>query len=142
MATNDFGSSVQEAGERVERAKASLLARVELLKQKLVDARGKVDLRAQIAAHPLPAVGIAFALGILAGLQRTPTNTSVGATVTGGRTLSGTVLAGVAAVGLRLLREVAIGQLGHVARQWWIEHGGSSEESASHQPDVEPFLEH
>ena len=141
MATNDGGPSVQEADERVERAKASLLARLELLKQKLTDAKGKVDLRAQITARPLPAVGIAFVLGVvLAGRRRTHVDTSGGAA---GRTLTGTALAGLAAVGLRLLREVAIGQLGDIAKQWWVEHGGaSSEERASQLPAVEPFLEH
>jgi hypothetical protein len=144
MASNDFGRSVQEADERVERAKASLLARVELLRQKLVDAKGRVDLRAQIAAHPLPAIGVAFALGMLAGRQRTRIASAVGSTpIPHGRTLPGTALAGLAGMGLRLLRELAIGQLSIVARQWWIEHGGgTSEERASYQPDVEPFLEH
>ena len=136
MATND---AVREADERVERAKASLLARLDLLKQRLVDAKEKVDLRAQITAHPLSAVGVAFALGMLAGRRRTPTITPASAAQ---RTLVGTALAGVAAVGLRLLREVAIGQLADVARQWWIEHGGSAEERASRERAVEPFLEH
>src|SRR5512140_3681281 len=60
-----------EATQRAEHAKASLLARVELLKHKVTDAGHQLDPRAQIAKHPLPAVGIAFALGVLAGLMRT-----------------------------------------------------------------------
>jgi hypothetical protein len=144
MSTNDLDDPAREADQRAERAKASLMARLEQLKQRFADVKHQVDVRAQIAKHPLPAVGIAFALGVLAGLpgSRTPSPES-----TAGRSLTGAAVAGLAAVGLRLLREVALSQLGSVAKQWWIEHTGGSpgspyEARASHQRDVEPFLEH
>lgn len=140
MATND-SAETRNAEERVERAKASLLSRLDLLKQKLTDARHKVDLREQIALHPLPAVGIAFVLGALAGLQRTHAASAAGAT---SRPLVNAAFAGIAALGLRFVREVALSQLGHVAKEWWTEHDNtpSSEARASHIADVEPFLEH
>jgi hypothetical protein len=141
MASNDSAdSTAREAEERVERAKASLLARLEVLKDKVTEVKGKVDLRAQIEKHPLPAVGIAFALGALAGLRRT----STAATGAYAHPLASTAIAGLAALGLRLLREVALSQLGNLAKQWWVEREGVSarEERGSHMADIEPFLEH
>jgi hypothetical protein len=133
-------STAWEAEQRVERAKASLLARLELLKQKLTDVRDKVDLKAQIEKYPLPAVGIAFALGVLAGLRRT----RAAATDRSAHPVASTAIAGLAAVGLRLLRELALSQLGGIAKQWWTERDAVSprEERGSHVRDIEPFLEH
>jgi len=142
MPTNDSADpTAQEADQRAARAKASLLSRLELLKQKLTDAKDKVDLRTQITMHPLPAVGIAFALGMLAGLQRTRGSTPQGMA---SHPFTSTVFAGLTAVGLRLLREVALAQLGVVAKDWWTERDGTSQSEvpASHLTDVEPFLEH
>lgn len=141
MSTHDSAdATAREAEQRVERAKASLLARLELLKQKLTDAKGKVDLKAQIENHPLPAVGIAFAIGVLAGLRRT----SASATGTTAHPLASAAVAGLAALGLRLVRELALGQLTNIARHWWNEREGISphEAGASRMADVEPFLEH
>jgi hypothetical protein len=132
--------TVQEADRRAERAKASLLSRVELLKHKLSDARHKLDLPAQIASHPLPAVGIAFAVGAILGMRRS------GATMppASGHSLRGSAFTALAAFGLHVVREVALGQLGQVARQWWSEaSGGSASEVAGPRAaDLEPFLEH
>jgi hypothetical protein len=140
MPTHDPDPTAQEAEQRVERAKASLLARLELLKQKLNGAKDKLDLRAQIEHHPLPAVGIAFALGVLAGLRRTRAPTP-GASA---RPLASAAVAGLAALGLRLMREAALIQLGSIAKQWWSEHDNVSPREArgSQMADIEPFLEH
>lgn len=121
MATNETAdTAVEDAERRAERAKASLLSRVELLKHKLGDAREKLDISAHIAKHALPAVGIAFALGVAAGLGR---NRSVASGEPGANPLRGAIWSALAAFGLRALRELAIGQLGSAARQWWTEPG-------------------
>jgi len=121
MSTNEpSDTAVAEADQRAERAKASLLSRVEQLKHKLGDARHKLDLRSQIAKHPLPAIGIAVVLGAAAA-SRFRSSASGGAVP---HSLTGTALAALTALGLRMVREVALGQLGHVAKQWLVEHGG------------------
>lgn len=113
-----------EAEQRAERAKASLLSRVETLKHKLSDAKDKLndakhflDLPEQISKHALPAVGIAFALGVAAGLRRGSSASG------GGEIVRGALWSAFAALGMRALREVAMAQLGRLARQWWDEHG-------------------
>jgi len=122
MATNDIVDPAQEAEQRAERAKTSLLSRLELLKHKFSDAKHKVDLRAQISSHALPAVAIAFALGVAAGLRR---RGSVPSDAGGGMT-RGAVGSALVAIGLRALRELALGQLGRLAKQWWEEQDGAA----------------
>jgi len=132
--------TVAEADRRVERAKASLLARVEVLKHKLGDARHQIDLPAHIAKHPLPAIGIAFGLGVLVAMRGSHRAEPRQAEE---RSLTGAAFGALAAIGLRLARDFAIGELGQAAKQWWVEHGASpSEARAPLGPDIEPFLEH
>jgi len=139
MTTNDtVDPTVQEARRRD--AKPSLRSRAELLTHKLTDAGHRLDLHAQIARHPLPAVGIAFAVGALLGMRR-----SGGAMPPGsGHSVRGGAFTALAALGLHLVREVALGQLAQVARQWWSDaSGGSASEVADPRTaDLEPFLEH
>lgn len=152
MSTTDgVAPTVEEADLRVERAKASLLSRVELLKHKITDAKDRFDVPAQIARHPLPAVGVAFALGVAAGLGRGSAGSSSStASGPGDRSLRSAAFTALAAIGLRLVREVALGKLSQVARQWWLDHehaastasGASAEDGASRLRDIEPFLEH
>lgn len=119
MPTNETADpAVEEAERRVERAKASLLARVEQLKHKLSEVRETFDLSSQISKHALPAVGIAFALGAAAGLRRGGARAVRDPDRSG---VSGAVLAALGAFGLRVVRDLAIGQLGVVAKQWWDE---------------------
>jgi hypothetical protein len=140
MPTNEpMDPTVAEAERRAERAKVSLLSRVEQLKHKLTDARHRLDVPSQIAEHPLPAIGIAFALGIAAGLGRG----GAAAPPSEGRTLRGAAFTALAAFGLRMVREIALAQLGQVARAWWAEHGGMpAEHGDGRAADLEPFLEH
>lgn len=140
MPTNDaVDPSVQEADLRAARAKESLLSRVELLKRRISDARHRFNPQEQIAKHPIPAVGMAFALGVIAGLGR-----SRGAMPGETRnTLAGAAFAALTTVTLRILREVALTQLGHAAHDWWTSREGIAPEvHGSRVPDVEPFLEH
>src|ERR1041384_1579703 len=123
--TNDTADqTIEEADRRVEGAKASLVSRVELLKHKVSDARHRFDVPAQITRNPLPAVGIAFALGAVVGFRRTAKLLPAPG---GDRSLGSAAFAAFAAVALHVVREVAITQLGAVARQWWTEVAGGSQ---------------
>lgn len=113
-------SAAAEADRRAQRAKASLLSRFDELKHKLGDARSNLGVRQQIAQHPLPAVAIAFALGALAGSRRE----GPAVPERRGRSLGGAAMWALGALGLRILREIALGQLGDMARQWWLERYG------------------
>jgi hypothetical protein len=118
MANHDISDpAVVEADRRAERARASLRARFTTLEQRFADVRERVDIPAQIRRHPLPAIGIAFALGALAG--RRGARVAYEAT---GRSLGGAVMATLGALALRIAREVAIVQLGRAARRWADEY--------------------
>jgi hypothetical protein len=140
MPTNDVvDPSVQEADLRAARAKESLLSRVDLLKRRLTDATHRFNPLEQIARHPIPAVGAAFALGVIAGLTRRKSAMPGEAR----SSVTGAALAGLATVALRIVREVAMTQLAHAAHNWWeAREGTSSAEDGSRMPDVEPLLEH
>ncbi|MGH9889482.1 MAG: hypothetical protein ACREBE_28375, partial [bacterium] len=95
MPTDDVvDPSVQEADQRAERAKQSLLARMEMLKQRFTDAKHRFSPQEQIARYPIQAVGAAFALGVIAGLGRRRAALPSEA----GRSLGGAAVAGLAAV--------------------------------------------
>ncbi len=137
MPTNDVvDPTVQDAEQRVERAKASLSSRVAALKDKLIDVRGKLDLSAQIAKHPLPSVGIAFVLGMIAGRLRTAASGK-----SSPRSLTSAAVSALAAFGFRLVRDAALVQLSHAAQEWWARHDERpvSGVRASHAPAGEPL---
>ncbi|HEY6177269.1 MAG TPA: hypothetical protein VIX73_22585 [Kofleriaceae bacterium] len=121
MANHDPDPTVVEADRRAERARASLRARFATLEQRLDDVRTRIDVPEQIRRHPLPAIGIAFALGALAGHR----GARVASQVTE-RSFGGAVLAALGAIGLRIAREVAVMQLGRAARRWIDDHEGRS----------------
>jgi hypothetical protein len=140
MPTEDVvDPSVQEADQRATRAKESLMARMEMLKQRFTDAKHKFSPMEQIARYPIPAVGAAFALGVIAGLGR-------GRRALPGEarsSLTGAAVTGLAALALRVVREAALTQLAHAAQNWWAaQNGQSAEVRGSQGPGVEPFLEH
>ncbi len=136
--------AVAEAERRAERAKASLLARLDQLKHKVSDAKHQLDVPSQIAAHPLPAVGLAFALGAVAALGR-PRPVAAAAPEHGQHSLRNAALTAIAGFGLRVVREVALTQLGNAAKQWWGQQQeqldpAEREVETSHQAELEPFL--
>jgi len=137
MPTNDFvDPTVQEADERAERAKASLLARASALKDKLTDVRDKLDLPAKITKYPLPAVGLAFVLGMIAGRLRTRSAAPPP------RSLTGAAFAALAGFGLRLVRDAALVKLSHAAQDWWTEQHAvrpASEAQVARAPGGEPM---
>jgi len=121
MANHDYDPVIADADRRVERAKASLRARLATLEHRLEEVRDRFDVAEQIRRHPLPAVGIAIAFGALAGGSRR------GASAVSERSLGGTALAALGAIGLRIVREIAISQLSRAARQWTEPPGGADE---------------
>jgi hypothetical protein len=143
MPTDDVvDPTVQEADQRAARAKQSLLARMEMLKQRFTDAKHRFSPQEQIARYPIHAVGAAFALGVIAGLARKRPALAGEA----GRSLGGAAVAGLAAVALRVVREAALTQLAHAAQNWWSaqerESAGAPGSRGARASDVEPFLKH
>jgi len=114
MANHDYDPVIADADRRVERAKASLRSRLATLEDRLGDVRERLDVAEQIRRHPLPAVGIALALGALAGRR----GASSGSAIIVQRSFGGTAMGILGAIALRIVREIAIMQLGRVARQW------------------------
>ena len=110
------------------------------LKHKLADVPDRVDLRGRITRHPLPAIGIAFGLGVVIGIVRTALEPDRGPRLRLGRALL--ITAGAAA--LRIGREMALWQVGDSARGWLDRNRGVSrtEQQTSRMSEVEPFLEH
>jgi hypothetical protein len=106
--------AIADADRRVERAKASLRSRFEQLERRFVDVRDRLDVPEQIRRHPLPAVGIALALGALAGHGSRRAAIDAPAE----RSLGGAALAMAATLALRLVREMAIAQLGITAKRY------------------------
>jgi hypothetical protein len=144
MPTEDVvDPSVQEADQRATRAKQSLLARMEMLKQRYADAKHRFSPQEQIARYPIQAVGAAFALGVIAGLRRGGSRAVAGEARS---SIAGAALAGLAAVALRVVREAALTQLAHAAQNWWSEQEGQSARAPGapgpRTSNVEPFLEH
>lgn len=147
MASNTTDPVVVEADRRVEQAKASLRARIAVLERRLGDVRDRIDLPEQIRRHPLPAVGIAFALGALVGGRGRAADRAAPpappALAARPRTLGSMALAIVSGLAFQLLRELAIAQIRRTAEQLWSERGGSldeppSEHLAPHAPHTEP----
>jgi hypothetical protein len=133
MASHTTDPVVVEADRRVEQAKASLRARMAVLERRLGDVRDRIDLPEQIRRHPLPAVGIAFALGALVGGRGHRHDRAALAPAFGGRprTLGSMALAVVSGLTFQLLRELAIGQLRRTADRWWSEQGEAPDEHSS-----------
>ncbi len=117
-------SVVREADERVERAKDSLSDRIDELSRRFRGAKNMVDIEAQIADHPWPAIGIALALGAFAGLAGGRRDDAEPAPE---RSMSGAVLAGVGAVAFRLIKSYAFSKLTDAAKGWVDGRAGTAE---------------
>lgn len=125
-----------DADRRVEQAKASLRQRLQLLERRFGGVRASLDLPAQIRHHPWPAIGIAVGLGVLAGSRgrRSVAAAAVGAE----RTIGGAALAALGAIGFRVLRELALGQVGALARRMWVEPGDELHDNGADQASFFP----
>lgn len=127
---------------QIEAAREALVEHLGELNRRFRVARAQLDLPAHIAAHPLAAVGAAFAVGALLGL-RASVRRRKGQNAQGG--LGKAISAGIAALGLRLAKEMVMRGATEAARGWWLGRQQAADPSdvrASYQPAVEPFLEH
>jgi len=129
---------------QIEEARASLVAHLSELRERLAATRARVDLPAKIAAHPLASVGAAFALGALLGLrsgarrrERHP----------GERRIARLVVTALGALAVRIGKELALRGVAEAAHAWW-EHRHAEEAEASmsgsrtaYPPGDEPYPE-
>ena len=86
--------------------------RIEAAKQKLGQfgrKLKKIEVRESIVDHPFAAIGIAAGIGAIIGLARPMPHK--------GR-VSALVMAGISAIGMRVIREAAMRQLGTMAKDW------------------------
>lgn len=138
MDTN-IDPKVQEADRRIDQAKESLKTRVDELGRRFKDMKNKVDIEAQIVAHPLPAVGIALVLGAMVGYRRRSSQTEQAKRAG----ISGAIIGGVSALVMRMLKDAALGQLSGAAKTWFDrQQDQPTERGASRDPAMEAFLEH
>jgi LPXTG-motif cell wall-anchored protein len=141
MATN-IEAEMREAERRFEQAKESLMARAEELGRRFKEMTEKLDLDGHIAAHPLPAVGIAFMLGAMLGFRRKRKQEHEEEEVE--RTLGGAVVGAITALGLRLLKDAALKRAAGVAKTWIDKRRGNVPQPTEHataQPSsTDPFL--
>lgn len=126
---------------QIEDARASLVAHLGELGRRFKAARATMDIPARIAARPLLAVGAAFAAGALLGLGRGGRGPRE---VRPGGGLGRAVMAGLAAIAVRVGKELAMREAAEVARNWWEQHQrqSPSEMRTSYDPHMEPFLRH
>lgn len=128
----------------IEDARASLVEHLGELGRRFRSARARLDLPAQIAAHPLASVGGALALGALLGFRagRKPKPVDGDIAKAG---VGSAVLAALGALGVRLVKELAMRGATEAARSWWEGRAREvpmSEVRTSYDPTIEPFLEH
>jgi hypothetical protein len=124
---------------QIEDARASLVAHLGELGRRFRAARARLDLPAQVAAHPLASVGAAFALGALLGMRGRPRREGGGVGL--GRAAAGAL----GALAVRLAKDLAVRSAAEAARGWWEHHPRASpspsEIRTSYDPSIEPFLE-
>lgn len=136
-----MANTTQSPDHKVAEARASLRAHFEELGRRIRDAKGKLDIKAHIAAHPRVAVGIAFAAGALLAFPKKggrPKEASK-TEVRGG--LAGAAVAALGTLVFTLVKNVAMHQLSGMASDWW-DRRREMEYGASRAPDIESFLEH
>lgn len=81
----------------------------------------KIEVRESIVDHPFAAVGIAAGIGAIIGLARPMPNKS---------RVGSLVMAGLSALGMRMIRQAAMEHLGGMARDWLAGQRGQSDASA------------
>lgn len=131
----------------IEDARESLVAHLGELGRRFRTARAQLDVPARIAARPLAAVGVAFALGALLGLgggkPRKGGEPGVGVEP---RSLGRAALAGLVALGVRVGKDIAMRRLSEAAQAWWTQHQALQAQSGYRTPYArggrEPFFDH
>lgn len=69
----------------------------------------RIEVRESIVDHPFAAIGIAAGVGAIIGLARPMPNHS---------RIGGLVMAGLSAIGMRVIRQAAMEHLGMMAKDW------------------------
>ena len=128
---------METTDHQIDEARDRLVAHIEELGRRFHDIKEKLDLRAQIVAHPRIAVGIALAAGALLALPRHRKVAEAEAK----RSIGGAAAAMLGSLALGLIKNVALHQLSGSAKAWWDEHD-LREGAASREDDMEAFLEH
>src|SRR5690242_13987794 len=102
--------------------------------------RIKEAVESRIVANPLASVGVAFAVGVLAGLRGGRTKE------TAGQRIFGAAIAGLAGLAVRAAKDYALREAADAAWKWWARKRtgatSTSEVRTSKDPSVETFLEH
>jgi hypothetical protein len=103
--------------------------RIAAAKQKLGQLGRKlkrIEVRESIVDHPFAAIGIAAGIGAIIGLARPmPERSRVG----------GLVMAGLSAIGMRVIKEAAMRHLGGMAKDWLTgQQTGASGEAPAYSP--------
>ncbi|HSN27548.1 MAG TPA: hypothetical protein VLT45_14745 [Kofleriaceae bacterium] len=82
----------------------------------------RIEVRESIVDHPFAAIGIAAGIGAIIGLARPMPNRS---------RVGSLVMAGLSALGMRMIRQAAMEHLGGMARDWLAGQRGQSSESSA-----------
>jgi hypothetical protein len=119
------GDPERDPERYIEEARRSLLEHLSELGRRFKSARGKFDLPAHIAAHPLAATGAAFALGALRGGRGRERERELEYGEVRehrderGPSRTGLLLAGVGALAIRLVKEIAMREASDAVLRWW-----------------------
>jgi hypothetical protein len=117
------------ADHRIEDVKRSFVEHVQELERRFKDARTRFDPRTQIAAHPLAAAGIAFALGALLGaLGRRSASPDAPAK----RGIGGMVTGALGALAMSAIRSYAMSQISGAAEDWLSRESRETEAMLEH----------
>ncbi|MBV8760455.1 MAG: hypothetical protein JO257_24400 [Deltaproteobacteria bacterium] len=111
METTNF-ENVPQSG--LEESRGRIAAAKDAVKDKLGQVGRtlkRIEVRESIVDHPFAAIGIAAGVGAIIGLARPmPNHSRVG----------GLLMAGISALGMRLIRQAAMEHLGLMARDWLV----------------------
>lgn len=96
----------------LEESRGRFAAAKDAVKEKLGQAGRtlkRIEVRESIVDHPFAAIGIAAGIGAILGLARPMPNRS---------RVGGLVMAGLSALGMRVIRQAAMEHLGSMAKDW------------------------
>ncbi len=97
----------------------------------------KRELETRIEAHPLAAVVIALLAGAIVALARSTPDAAPRK-----RTIGSTIVGGISALAMGIVKDALLGQLSGAAKSWLDPEGAmSAPPGGSHDP-AESFLEH
>ena len=137
-------ADAKAAQARLEAARDSLTGRLEELARRFKSTRNeiehKIDIKAHISEHPFPAVGIALAAGMLAGLLGgKKSEPKVVEEKTLQRRLGEALAGAIGTLILKLVREAAFGQLKEQAKRYFDERTGTQGSDVRYTVPYQPY---